>query len=243
MGNTYLRDLDTSYKSTEAQITTKDTQAVGSADALRAEHDHMVCKGAASPQSVNENNFSKLSLAAFGEIDINKDGVLEKSELEHSITSNTKLPCESLNATKIMLNNFDVVKTLEGGEKPPTGSYEMSRTHLGITEADLLKFDKIRAGDGFFKGYAKETIEIAATVGGFMGLAPSLFGGFAASTLFEYSTAAVLLGATGTMAASVALGAGIAAGLNYYSYRNTHVPKIHTFFDDINAGANLRSRL
>lgn len=243
MGNNYLRDLDTTYRNAEDQTTTKDTQAAGSADALRAEHDHLVCKETASSQSVNENNFSKLSLAAFGEIDINKDGVLEKSELEHSITSNTKLPCESLNAAKIMLNNFDVVKSLEGVETFPAGSYQASRKYMGITEDDLLKFDKIRAGDGFFAGYAKDTIATSATLGGFIGLAPSVMGGFAASALFEYGTAAVVIGATGAVAASVALGAGIAAGLNYYSYRNTHVPKIHAFLNDINAGADLRSRI
>lgn len=242
MGNNSLRDNDSAVKNNGDATSIAGTQAQNASDLLRSEHDSLVCSGPKTVERVNENNFSKLALNAFDKIDINKDGVLDKLELKHSITSNSSLPCASMDAAQVMLKNFDVVRSFEGLDEPEARQGDNGFTHPGISRADLLKFDKIRAGDGLYAGYAKQSVAISGIVTAlYAGLPTSIITG-GAGVFGEGMIAVGATLATG-LTAGAAIGGGIAAGVNYYSYRHNHVPKVRTFFDDINAGAELRSRV
>lgn len=245
MGTYSLRgDDNNTVKNSSTETSETGIQHRNASDALRDEHNRSVCGGAVTIEKANESNFSKLALAAFDTIDINKDGILEKSELEHSIKNNNKFPCASMDAARVMLNNFDVVKSFEGLDYSPVRHNEYDKRQPGISKADLLKFDQIRNGDGFYGGYAKDSITKWALGTATIGSVPAALGG--AGVGFAYlgnGLAAAAIGMTAGLAVAAAAGAGIGAGINYYSYRHNHVPKIRTFLDDINAGANLRSKL
>lgn len=228
--------------STESSDTS--SQSTRASDALREDHNRSVCSGNDAVEKVNENNFSKLALSAFDTIDINKDGILEKGELEHAVNDNGKVPCASLDAVRTMLNNFDVVKSFEGLDYSPVRHNEYDRRQPGISKDDLLKFDKIRTGDGFYAGYAKDSIADWALTTATIGSVPATLAG--AGLGFAYigkGMVACAIGMTGGLAVAAAAGAGIGAGINYYSYRHSHVPKVRTFLDDINAGEKLRSKI
>ncbi len=237
-------DDNNAVKNGSAETSDKGSQLTSASNALREDHNRSVCSGPGAVEKVNENNFSKLALAAFGTIDVNRDGILEKGELEHSLKDNGKVPCASLDAMRTMLNNFDVVKSFEGLDYPPVRHNEYDRRQPGISKEDLLKFDKIRHGDGFYGGYAKDSISNWALGTATIGSVPAALGG--AGIGFTYignGVVACAIGMSGGLAAAAAVGAGIGAGINYYSYKHNHVPKIRTFLDDINAGDRLRSKI
>ncbi len=240
----YHSDDNIAVKNSSADTTTTDTQYKNASDALRDEHDRSVCSGPKNVETVNENNFSNLALTAFNSIDINKDGLLDKNELEHSINNNGKFPCASTDAARIMLKNFDVVKSFEGFDSSPVNDHTDGPHQPGISKEDLLKFDKIRHGDGFYGGYAKESIvNWALGTATFTSIPAAVRGSMVGSALLGKGIVADIIGMSGGLAAAAAVGAGIGAGINYYSYRHNHVPKIRTFLDDINAGDRLRSKI
>lgn len=244
MGNNSLRGNESSTaKGTDSTGLATSDQSRSAGDALRDEHDRLVCSGPPATEKVNEKNFSKLALGAFDKIDINKDGILEKSELEHSIKSNSEFPCTSMDAAKIMLKDFDVVKSFEGFDKTYSTTTDNTRPQPGISKEDILKFDKIRAGSGLFAGYAKDSIYQVGMMTGAISVGPAIdFSAKFGTMLLGKSTAAIFTGSLAGMATAGAIGAGAAAGYNYMLYKYDHLPKVKTFFDDINADTALRSR-
>lgn len=244
MGIFFRGDDNNAVKNSRAESSDAGSQLTSASDALREDHNRSICSGPGAVEKVNENNFSKLALSAFDSIDVNRDGILEKGELEHSLKDNSKVPCASLDAVRTMLNNFDVVKSFEGLDYSPVRHNEYDPRQPGISKEDLLKFDKIRNGGGFYGGYAKDSISNWALGTATLGSIPAVLGG--AGVAFNYigeGMVAGMIGVTGGLAVAAAAGAGIGAGINYYSYRHNHVPKIRAFLDDINAGDSLRSKL
>ncbi|MBL0189647.1 MAG: EF-hand domain-containing protein [Candidatus Obscuribacter sp.] len=240
----YHSNDNIAVKNSSADTTTTDTQYKNASDALRDEHDRSVCSGPKNVETVNENNFSKLALTAFNSIDINKDGLLDKNELEHSINDNGKFPCASTDAARIMLKNFDVVKSFEGFDSSPDNDHIDGPHQPGISKDDLLKFDKIRHGDGFYGGYAKDSIlNWALGTATVTSIPAAVLGSTASSALIGKGMVAGMIGMSGGIVVAAVAGAGLGAGINYYSYRHNHVPKLRTFLDDINASAELRSKI
>lgn len=240
----YHSNDNIAVKNNSTDTTTTDSLNKNASDALREEHDRSVCSGPAKVEIVNENNFSKLALTAFDSIDINKDGILDKNELEHSINDNGKFPCASMDAARIMLKDFDVVKSFEGFDFSPNNDQENHPQQPGISKADLLKFDKIRDGDGFYGGYAKDSIlNWALGTATVTSIPAAILGSTASSALIGKGMVAGMLGMSGGIVVAAVAGAALGAGINYYSYKHNHAPKLRTFLDDINAGAELRSRV
>lgn len=244
MENSFLRGNESNTAKGPDSTAPATTDLSGFApDAVRNDYDRLVCRTPLSTEKISESNFSKLALAAFDIIDINKDGILEKSELKHSIKSSTELPCTSLDAARVMLKDFEVVKSFEGFDKSYSTTTDNTRPQPGISKEDLLKFEKIRAGSGLYGGYAKDSIYHVGMMTGALSAGPAVdFSAKFGTMLLGKSTAAIFTGSLAGMAAAGAIGAGAAAGYNYLLYKHEHLPKVKTFFDDINADTALRSR-
>ncbi|MFN8553147.1 MAG: hypothetical protein U0103_16865 [Candidatus Obscuribacterales bacterium] len=199
---------------------------------------HFTRNGTSDQSSVNESNFASAGLQAFEAVDLNRDGLLQKQELENAVNYNVVNGAER-KAVQVMLDNFDVVDCL-------SGDLPLDKKHKdGISKSDLEGFDKIRSGESsFLSSYAMSNIKEAAYYTSYVAGALSPLEAIGLTVLQRGASHSVLaLEVAGCVGGATLLGMAGAAGYSYYKYKHEQSAKVTSFLNELNASSELRSRL